>query len=133
MAFKRINIFVLSIVLAVTGCSGAGDPANDISQQLLMSSLASDTKPLLIDVRTASEYVEGHIQGAINIPHKQLKGRLAEILNAKDKNIVLYCHSGMRAQVALEILEENNFSQVKHLKGDYPAWNENKLPILKGH
>ena len=82
-------------------------------------------------MRTAKEYNQGHVPGAVNIPHKQVEDRLAELIASKDKDIVLYCRSGMRAGVAKSILEENGFSKLGHLKGDFLGWQDSGLPIEK--
>ncbi len=46
-------------------------------------------RPLIIDVRAADRYAEGHIEGAVNIPDPETETRLAEY--PKDKQIILYC------------------------------------------
>ena len=55
------------------------------------------SSPVILDVRTPEEYAAGHVPGAINIPHDQVRARLAEIDSAKDQPIVVYCRSGRRA------------------------------------
>jgi phage shock protein E len=105
--------------------------AKNISQKKLQELLKSDDRPLLIDVRTPSEYANGHIEGAINMPHKQLKGQLALLTDAKNKQIVLYCHSGTRANYAKKVLKKNGFKQLDHLAGDYKAWKKKGLPLIK--
>lgn len=69
-----------------------------------------------VDVRTPMEYALGHIEGAINIPLDELRGRLGEL----DKSTAqyIYCQSGQRSYLALRILEASGFS-VWHLAGGY--------------
>jgi len=105
--------------------------AKDISQDELQTLMNSETKPLLIDVRSEDEYAEGHIAGAINIPYKELEQRLLELSGVKDRQIILYCRSGRRAGIAKETLQQNGFTQLDHLSGDYIAWHEKKLPSVK--
>ena len=105
--------------------------AKNISQNKLQELLKSDNKPLLIDVRTPSEFANGHIEGAINMPHKMLKGQLALLSDAKYKKIVLYCHSGTRANYAKKLLKKSGFKQLDHLAGDYKAWKKKGLPLVK--
>lgn len=71
---------------------------------------------VLVDVRTPMEYTTGHIQGAVNIPLDELRGRLGEL----DKSVpqYIYCQSGQRSYLATRILEANGFP-VKHLAGGY--------------
>ena len=69
----------------------------------------------LIDVRTASEYGCGHIDGSVNIPVDDIRGRLAEI--PKDRPVVLYCGVGLRGYLASNILRQNGFKDVRNLIG----------------
>lgn len=59
---------------------------------------------LIVDVRTREEYYRSHIKGALNIPVFDLEFSL-EFL--KDKDVLVYCHSGNRAGLAVEYLMEN--------------------------
>jgi phage shock protein E len=71
---------------------------------------------VVLDVRTADEYADGHLPNAVNIPVQDLGGRLAEVekLVAKDKSrpIVVYCAAGSRAASAKTALESAGFTQV---------------------
>ena len=81
---------------------------------------------MLLDVRTPEEFAEGHVDGAINIPHDQIDAHAAEIdgLQGGDmaKPIVVYCRSGGRAGVATQSLMQGGRSQVTNLGGlsDWP-------------
>ncbi len=94
-----------------------------ISPQELSSSNASDAPPLIIDVRGATEYAAGHIQGAINIPLGQLTRKLGQI--PRDRQVVTYCnmhHRGeSRGERAAAQLRERGYSAAA-LDGGYPAW-----------
>ncbi|HEU5375105.1 MAG TPA: rhodanese-like domain-containing protein [Ktedonobacteraceae bacterium] len=96
-----------------------------ISPHELFGSLASDALPLIIDVRGASEYAAGHVQGAINIPLGQLASKLAQI--PKDRQVVTYCnmhHRGeSRGERGAAQLRERGY-QASTLDGGYPAWQE---------
>ena len=59
---------------------------------------------LIVDVRTREEYYRSHIKGALNIPVFDIEFSL-EFL--KDKDVLVYCHSGNRAGLAVEYLTEN--------------------------
>ena len=54
---------------------------------------------LLVDVRSPSEYSEGHLTGAVNIPWNQIAERKGEFGQDKNRPIVLYCETGIRAMV----------------------------------
>jgi len=76
---------------------------------------------LLVDVRTAKEYFDGSIEGAINIPVNELRLHLDEL--PKDKNIYLFCAVGQRGYLAQRILNQNGFNNVFNLSGGYTTWS----------
>lgn len=61
----------------------------------------------LIDVRSEAEFARGHIDGALNIPHLEIRGRLDEIATlAKGGPVYLSCQSGMRSYLAQRVLSQ---------------------------
>ncbi len=77
---------------------------------------------LVLDVRSAEEYQQGHVPGAVNIAHTDLADNLSKIEAFKDRPVVVYCRSGYRASIAAKILIEHDFLEVKHLQGDMKGW-----------
>ena len=75
---------------------------------------------ILLDVRSPSEFAEGHIQGATNIPVDDLHTRWQEV-NATQP-VVVYCRSGRRSARAAQFLSERGLSV--HDLGGMAAWNE---------
>jgi rhodanese-related sulfurtransferase len=91
----------------------------------------ADPALVVLDVRTPAEYSEGHLPGAINIPHTELPARLAELDGARDRDIVVYCRTGNRTNQALDVLGKSGFTRLLHLKGDYTRWSEEKRPVVQ--
>ena len=81
-------------------------------------------KPVLLDVRTQSEYIDGHIKDAINIPHDQLLKEPQLVSAYKDSQVVVFCRSGVRAGKVIEMLEGLGFKEIIDIDGDMLAWNE---------
>ncbi len=77
---------------------------------------------ILLDVRTDQEVFISKIQGSIHIPMNDVPLRLDEL--NKEKEIVVQCKSGKRSAKVCEFLLNNNFSNVKNLKGGIIAWSE---------
>jgi rhodanese-related sulfurtransferase len=64
----------------------------------------------LVDVRTPDEFSKGSVEGAVNIPLKDVGKRLSKF---EDKeNIIVFCQSGMRSGRAKKVLEQNGFEDV---------------------
>lgn len=85
------------------------------------SEMEQSKNKLLIDVREPEEYKSGFIPGAKNIPLSQLEKRLGEI--SKDRDVLLYCRSGMRSKSAARILSKHGFTRLAHLQGGVSSWN----------
>ena len=101
-----------------------------ISPQELRDALAGAEKPLVIDVRGAGEYADGHVQGAVNIPLGRLGKKLASI--PREQPVVTYCnmhHRGeSRGERAATMLREHGY-HARALDGGYPAWKEQSFPV----
>ncbi len=74
----------------------------------------------LVDVRSAVEFAAGHIDGAVNIPVQELKGRMDEV-GPKSEPVVVYCRSGQRSASAKRTLEANGYTKVFDL-GPMSRW-----------
>jgi len=92
--------------------------------QLQKAISKSGHKPVLLDVRTQSEYNDGHIQNAINIPHDQILKEPQLVSAYKDSQVVVFCRSGVRAGKVIEMLEGLGFKEIIDIDGDMLAWNE---------
>ena len=66
-----------------------------------------DAGVCVLDVRRASEYANGHVEGAVNIAHTRLAPRLDEL--PRDKRLLVHCLSGARASAAVSFLEGRGF------------------------
>ena len=75
---------------------------------------------LLLDVREEWEYQMVHLEGAISIPFGELLKRFREI--KREREIVIYCHWGMRSFDAAFLLQQLGFKSVKSLTGGIDRW-----------
>jgi len=60
---------------------------------------------VIVDVRSPEEFNTGHAEASVNIPLNELTGRLDDFRQMA--NIVLCCASGMRSQMASQVLRQN--------------------------
>ena len=70
---------------------------------------------VLLDVRSAAEFGPGHLPGALNIPHTELRQRLGEI--PPDRPLLVYCASSFRSYLALRLLRQSGWPDVRSLSG----------------
>lgn len=94
--------------------------------------LAEADKPVIIDVRSASEVAEtGYIEGSVNIPVLEFWTRLSEIPQDKAAKIVITCASGHRGAIAAMALRMNGYTEVTNLAGGVGGWIAADLPVVK--
>jgi len=89
-------------------------------QSLLAAGSAAGSeaeRPLVLDVRNLGEHEASHLKGALNIPVDELRFRLDEV--PRGRPIVVHCRSGFRSHLALRILKQNGFAEVRNLSGGY--------------
>ncbi|KJJ85213.1 NADH oxidase [Candidatus Omnitrophus magneticus] len=70
----------------------------------------------VLDVRTKNECLKWPVEGAVNIPLDELRGRLNEI--PKNKKIIVFCQQGLRGHIAVRILTQNSFTAM-NISGGY--------------
>ena len=125
------RVLLVGLFGLLCACSLFESSAEKVSQQQLLERMAAHEDMLILDVRTRGEYSEGYIGNAINIDHREVEERLAEIEAFKDKPVIVYCYSGMRAGMVEAKLVGHGFSKVQHLEGDWSAWQAAGLAVAK--
>ncbi len=100
-----------------------------MTQGQLMDRIANGQAPPLIDVRTPGEFRSGRIPGAINIPLQDFEQRLAELSAYRDREVVVYCETGVRASYGARWLESLGFEELRFVDGDLVAWRKAGLPM----
>ena len=123
---------IIACLLAVFGLTSAyGQKGYEDVDVKEFAELVADSSVVVLDVRTAEEFAEGHIGRAINI---DIKGEdfLAKAKSAlpKDRMIAVYCRSGRRSADACDKLSAEGF-RVVNLKGGILAWIDEKMPVSK--
>ncbi|MGJ8724497.1 MAG: rhodanese-like domain-containing protein [Roseibacillus sp.] len=94
--------------------------------------LATEEAPQVIDVRTAEEFKEGHIEGAKQIDFKgeNFREELAK-LDPK-KSYLFHCRSGSRSTKTLPVWKELGFEKLYHLDTGIQGWEKAKGETVQG-
>jgi hydroxyacylglutathione hydrolase len=138
---KWLMIVIGLSMVAIASTAGAcglsekvdGYENTDI-QHTLQHWKAGDKSPvpfMLLDVRTAEEYAEGHIKGAVLIPVQELEQRISEV--PKDKQVYVYCRSGVRSSRASKILVDAGYTRIENVVGGFMAWKDAGYPVEVTH
>lgn len=131
LTLALVSLFSFSVFAAQTPKISQAELMELLSQQQSEQKTQSDPAFIVLDVRTPKEFNNGHIKNAINISHNTVAENLSFLEKYKDKMIVVHCRSGRRAISAEKVLQENGFSNIRHLDGDMLGWVRAKLPIVK--
>ncbi|MBQ4546587.1 MAG: rhodanese-like domain-containing protein [Oscillospiraceae bacterium] len=130
MIKRRIVSIIAALVflLAVSGC--ASEEASGGKEESYMRINAEKAKEMmenleefvLLDARTEEEFSEGHIPGAIVIPHDEIFERAEAEIPEKDVPVFVYCRSGNRSKTASKALVDLGYSEVYEFGGiiDWP-------------
>ena len=81
-----------------------------------LDSKIADPGVTVVDLRTAAEYADQHLDGPLHIPVDELRSRLSEI--PKDRPVCIFCHSGLRSYIGLRILAQNGYD-CSHMAGGF--------------
>jgi hydroxyacylglutathione hydrolase len=84
----------------------------------------------VIDVRTESEWNEGHIPGSVHVPLAYLEARIAELRERQP--LVTYCQSGSRSATAASVLRAAGIHDVSSVDGGYDAWQQREPADMAG-
>ncbi|MDX6594328.1 MAG: sulfur-carrier protein adenylyltransferase/sulfurtransferase [Gaiellales bacterium] len=98
---------------------------DEVSTRDAATRLASEPRPVLIDVRERDEYEQGFIPGAVHIPRGHLESRIDNAVAERDRPVILYCASGNRSVYAAKTLGELGFTNVESMSGGFSEWKQN--------
>jgi thioredoxin len=125
---NRFLLFLLTILLFHQGF-GQNSIVNHLNSSQF-NKLINQQNGTLIDVRTSSEFSNGHISksGQLNFYALDFKQKL--LLLPKDEPVYIYCNTGYRSKKAAEILVKNGYAQVYNLKQGIMEWELENLPVV---
>ena len=105
---------------------------SEISVVELHDRISSDRPPLIIDIRSSKEFngKKGHIPNAKHIPIRELKSHFEDFQDHKEKEIITICPGGGMSLIAVDLLEEGGFQDVKSLYGGLDLWANKGYPII---
>ena len=124
-----VGAFLLVLALFVRNEVARG--GRSVTPQELVN-LVNRDGAIVIDVRDANDYSQGHIVDAVNVPHSSLGTRISELEKFKSRPVVVACKMGQHAGAAGTILRKAGFENVTRLKGGIAEWLNQNLPMVKG-
>ncbi len=125
---NRYFLIPILVVIFMSACAQDSNFGN--LNSIEFNNLFESKTGSLIDVRTPSEFANGHIKGAGQLNYYAFDFRKKLLLLPKDQPVYLYCNTGYRSYRAAKILADNGYREVYNLERGIMEWNLNNLPVV---
>ena len=132
VGFDKVQGFLDGSYNAWKNAGEETDLIIDVEADELLMDIPHDEKLIILDVRKTTEFAEGHIRNAINLPLSDMidPGKMADI--DEDQNLYVHCAGGYRSVIAASILKSHGLSNLRNVLG---GWNKikecEKVEIVK--
>ncbi len=132
-SLPRLLPLLALFLLSVTGFGQSAGKVvyKELEPAAFRQTLQKTPGAVLLDVRTAEEYEEGHLAQARNVDYKRDDFRQQVGKLDKSKPYFVYCKAGVRSEKAADIMKELGFRQVYTLDGGIDEWEDEDLPVEK--
>jgi rhodanese-related sulfurtransferase len=116
---KKIFGLLLVVLVLLTACSSTEVESYTYPEIL---EFIESGEGLAVDVRTLTEYQEGHIEGAYNLDLADIQAGDFGELNDKSAMLLVYCRTGGRSSIAYKLFIEEGYTNVYDIGGivDWP-------------
>lgn len=129
---QAFSILLIGGTMLFSACGDSGSKVVANKGVTTFDSLINNSADeQILDVRTAQEFTEGHLEGARNIDWNGQDFAINVGALDKAKPVMVYCRSGRRSAEAAKYLRENGFTAVYELDGGIEAWTAAGKPIKK--
>lgn len=129
-----VGLFCASCTIGTSGRSGRTIELVWLSPKdahAFIQAKKGDPAFVLIDIRTPNEYRDGHIEGSVNMSlHSESFEADVRKLD-KGKTYMMYCRTGRRTAIAIDIMEKAGFTKVYLIAGDILGWKSEGLPLVR--
>lgn len=134
-----VMVALIVVVSVLPGCIGEKQVTSsntphvqDVTSQEAFNLIQENKNNLdfiILDVRTASEFYDGHIEGALNIDVNLPSFREEMAKLNKNDTYLVYCRTGNRSRTALRKMEELGFTHIYHIANGITEWITAGLPV----
>jgi molybdopterin/thiamine biosynthesis adenylyltransferase/rhodanese-related sulfurtransferase len=97
---------------------------SEIREVSVEDARARADRAVVVDVREAEEWSQGHVPGAVFIPRGYLEQRIEEKVPDKAREVIAYCAGGTRSALAAKTLQELGYQNVSSMAGGFGKWKE---------
>lgn len=142
-----IRVLLVALVIGIVLASGCVSIKTSTTKPQTQTQIVKDITPeeaytliqknkdnrnfVILDVRTPQEFTNEHIENAVNLDYysKTFKGDLNSL--DKNKTYIIYCRSGSRSKMSLDIVKELGFREAYDILGGFTQWKAKGMPTTK--
>lgn len=143
---KGVWVILVALIFALSACAAltASKPKtaadfveeakakiNEITVAEAKAKIDSGDPLVVLDVREPSEFKEGHLPKAINLPRGLLEFKVSKQIPNRDAYIIVYCRSGKRSAMATDTLRQMGYKKIVNMADGWKAWVEAGYPVDK--
>ncbi len=101
-----------------------------VESEELKRAIDAKEKCVILDVRTQGEYSRGKISGSMNISVEDVERTVKKLLPDTTQKIYVYCLSGARSSVAVEMMMRLGYTNVFHVAHGLLGWRAKYYPVI---
>lgn len=122
-------LLIVGLLVALSACNQQS--TSNVLAPTAYAEMMQNENGVLLDVRTAEEFAEAHLEGAIQLDYYETESFSAALDGMdKSKTYYVYCRSGSRSSTAQNMMLEKGFEKVYNLDGGILAWRKAQLPVV---
>ncbi len=104
----------------------------DVEPDELLMDMKFDENLVILDVRRETEFADGHLENAINIPLNELSDPAKMALMEETQNIYIHCAAGYRSMIATSLIKRQGIHNLRNVVGGWSQIKElEKVEIIK--
>lgn len=104
----------------------------DVEPDELLMDMKFDENLVILDVRRETEFADGHLENAINIPLNELSDPAKMALMEETQNIYIHCAAGYRSMIATSLIKRQGIHNIRNVVGGWSQIKElEKVEIIK--
>ena len=101
-----------------------------VEPEAVKAAMDADENITLLDVRTPAEFARGKLAGSINLTVDEVSSKILSVIPDKNRKIYVYCLSGARSSVAVEMMMGLGYTQVFNMSHGLLGWRAKYFPVV---
>ena len=127
----KTKLLITLIVVFSTISLAQGQQPKQVTSKEAAKMLKSDKSLVVLDVRTAEEFNNGHIKGANNIDIRQPDAFVKIDKLDRNTRYIVHCRTNHRSKIAVDHMVQSGFKNIIQITDGFNGWSQNSLPVVK--